>query len=99
MTRHTLFFLVLWGVLIPAPWALCPGECQCDNTRLVVNCTGVFLADLPMTLNPHIKSMKITHAGLEKIDSNMQFYPDLIAADLSHNKIGAIPPYAFENQV
>ena len=96
---HLVFSLFVCFVLVPAPLALCPGECQCDNTRLVVNCTNVFLTDLPMTLNPHIKSMRITHASLERIDTNMQFYPDLIACDLRHNRIGTIPPYAFENQV
>ena len=78
--------------------ALCPGDCLCDNTRLIVNCTDVYLPDMPITLNPHIKSMRINYAGLERIETNLQFYPALIICDLSHNRLTSLNPYAFETQ-
>ena len=50
------FFWILFFILPAVPnMALCPGDCLCDNTRLVVNCTNVYLPDMPITLNPHIK--------------------------------------------
>ena len=91
-----LFYLGLPG---PVPnLALCPGDCLCDNTRLIVNCTDVYLPDMPITLNPHIKSMRINYAGLERIETNLQFYPALIICDLSHNRLASLNPYAFETQ-
>lgn len=66
--------------------------------RLLVNCTDVYLQDLPITLNPHIKSMRINHAGLERLETNLQFYPNLILCDLSHNRLSTLTPYAFESQ-
>jgi hypothetical protein len=92
--------LVLFSLLaIPTPnLALCPGDCLCDNTRLSVNCSDVYLPDMPMTLNPHIKSMRINYAGLERIESNLQFYPDLIVCDLRYNRISSLTPYVFESQ-
>ena len=51
-----LGILVVVCILPAVPnMALCPGDCLCDNTRLVVNCTDVYLPDMPITLNPHIK--------------------------------------------
>ena len=78
--------------------ALCPSDCLCDNTRLIVNCTDVYLPDMPITLNPHIKSMRINYAGLERIETNLQFYPALIICDLSHNRLSHVNPYVFETQ-
>ena len=50
------FLWILFFFLPAVPnMALCPGDCLCDNTRLVVNCTDVYLPDMPITLNPHIK--------------------------------------------
>lgn len=71
---------------------------QMRNFRLLVNCTDVYLQDLPITLNPHIKSMRINHAGLERLETNLQFYPNLILCDLSHNRLSTLTPYAFEAQ-
>ena len=66
--------------------------------RLLVNCTDVYLPDMPITLNPHIKSMRVNYAGLERIETNLQFYPALIVCDLSHNRLSGINPYVFETQ-
>ena len=98
--KPKIFGLLFVVVLIPVPpnLALCPGKCHCDNTRLTVNCTDVYLPDMPITLNPHIKSMRINYAGLERIDTNLQFYPALILCDLSHNRLSSLNPYGFETQ-
>lgn len=98
MTSSLLFLATLVG-MIPVPnLALCPGDCLCDNTRLIVNCSDVYLPDMPITLNPHIKSMRINYAGLERIETNLQFYPALIICDLSHNRLSTLNPYVFESQ-
>ena len=99
-----MFKILIWALFylgLPGPvpnLALCPGDCLCDNTRLIVNCTDVYLPDMPITLNPHIKSMRINYAGLERIETNLQFYPALIICDLSHNRLASLNPYAFETQ-
>ena len=42
--------------------------------------------------------MRINYAGLERIETNLQFYPALIICDLSHNRLTSLNPYAFETQ-
>ena len=42
--------------------------------------------------------MRINHAGLERLETNLQFYPNLILCDLSHNRLSTLTPYAFESQ-
>ncbi len=100
MAIHVKIAVVIALLAIPLPsnLALCPGDCMCDNTRLIVNCSDVYLPDMPITLNPHIKSMRITHAGLERLETNLQFYPALIICDLSHNRLASLNPYVFETQ-
>ena len=45
-----------------------------------------------------LQSMRLNYASLERIDTNMQFYPALIVCDLSHNRLTTLNPYGFEGQ-
>ena len=42
--------------------------------------------------------MRLNYVSLERIDTNMQFYPALIVCDLSHNRLTTLNPYGFEGQ-
>lgn len=99
MFVYSFFIVALGMVSSPGPsLALCPGDCLCDNTRLIVNCSRVYLKEVPMTLNPHIKVLSITQASLERLQSNMQFYPDLVHCNLAQNRLTKLPHLTFESQ-
>ena len=42
--------------------------------------------------------MRLNYAALERIETNMQFYPALIVCDLSRNRLTSLNPYGFESQ-
>ena len=68
MFKFLISVILCLGLPGPLPnLALCPGDCLCDNTRLIVNCTDVYLPDMPITLNPHIKSMRINYTGRKEL--------------------------------
>ena len=57
---------------------LCPlVECECDDNELKVECLGMTLREVPITLNPHIATLRITDSQLKRLDAALQFYPHL----------------------
>ena len=58
----------------------------------------MFTYQTAYNFEPHIKSMRINYAGLERIETSLQFYPALIICDKSHNRLTSLNPYAFETQ-
>ncbi len=57
---------------------LCPLiECDCNDDELRVECVGMGLRELPITLNPHISTLRIRESQFKKLDAALQFYPHL----------------------
>ena len=57
---------------------LCPlMECDCNDDHLKVECVGMALKEIPITLNPHISTLKIHDSFLKRLDAALQFYPHL----------------------
>lgn len=77
-TMQTFHLAVYLALQILLSWGLCPvNECQCDNVDLKVDCLGMSLEEIPITLNPHIQTLKIRNGQLKRLDASLQFYPQL----------------------
>jgi hypothetical protein len=50
--------------------------------QLKVECVGMPLRELPITLNPHIATLEIRDSFLKRLDAALQFYPHLKVREL-----------------
>ena len=75
-SRLLIGFLFL--TLLSACRGLCPlVECDCNDDLLKVECVRMALKEIPITLNPHIATLKIKDSFLKRLDAALQFYPHL----------------------
>lgn len=80
------------------PLANCPHTCDCNDDTLIVTCGNGDLDVLPIALNPSLQRLIIKNNKIRRIDSEIQFYAELIYVDLSYNHLFSIPPGTFTYQ-
>ena len=65
---------------------------------LGVNCNAWALDMVPITLNPHITSLTISHSKIARLDDSFQFYEALVKLNMSNNIISHILDRSFVSQ-
>lgn len=78
--------------------ANCPNTCDCNDDTLIVTCGNGALDVLPIALNPSLQRLIIKNNKIRRIDSEIQFYAELIYVDLSYNHLFNIPQGTFAYQ-
>ena len=76
--KNSMLKSVIFLALMSMASGLCPLiECDCNDDELRVECVGMGLRELPITLNPHISTLRIRESQFKKLDAALQFYPHL----------------------
>ena len=78
--------------------ALCPMRCNCNDDRLVVFCNNSVLDVVPITLNPELKELYLSHNQIKNIFSSFTVYRNLQVLDITHNSITSLGKRNFELQ-
>src|ERR1700744_6023386 len=71
-------------------YALCPMRCNCSDERLTVFCNNSLLDVVPITLNPELKELYLSHNEIKSIFSSVTVYRDLQVLDLTHNSMTSL---------
>ena len=68
------------------------------SSSLGVSCSSWPHDIIPITLNPHITQLSITHSKITRLDDSFQFYEALASLNLSYNSISSIKDKSFLSQ-
>ncbi|RWS15558.1 Leucine-rich repeat neuronal protein 2-like protein [Dinothrombium tinctorium] len=70
--------------------ALCPIRCTCHEKKLIVNCKKASLDVVPITLNPELRELHLSHNQIRSVKASFSFYQSLEFLDLSNNNLADV---------
>lgn len=94
--KSTVTLLLL--LLLTPISALCPSRCNCDESKLAVDCKDGLLDLVPITLNPSLSELYLNRNIIKSIASSFTFYRKLQLLDLSNNAITSLGSRNFQSQ-
>lgn len=98
-TKVTLTTITLLMIIyFPSISALCPSRCNCDESKLAVDCKDALLDLVPITLNPSLSELYLNRNHIKSISSSFTFYRKLQLLDLSNNAITSLGTKNFQSQ-
>jgi Leucine-rich repeat (LRR) protein len=102
MKNFILHSLLTVGLLLTLHFttssSFCPQYCGCNDTSLSVQChSSSNLRVVPIFLNPHIKSLSLSHNQIKDITLSLQFYQELQHLDISSNELSSLGKGNFES--
>ncbi|RWS26382.1 Leucine-rich repeat neuronal protein 2-like protein [Leptotrombidium deliense] len=87
LLAHLVSLLVLFRGFA---FAMCPMRCTCHEKKLIVNCKKAVLDVVPITLNPELRELYLTHNQIKSIKASFTFYTKLEFLDVSNNQLAEL---------